>query len=80
MKIGPEEITTEEEWCSEQRSLSSQGKPRGVLTWYRVMREAEGQVETRAIEITEKVFDSDRKAVAAKDVAYTIEQRGEIRE
>ena len=45
------------------------------------MREAEGQVETKRSEITEKVFDSNRKAVAAKDVATTIEQwQGEIRE
>ena len=29
------------------RNLNSQGKARGELAWHRVMREAEGQVETK---------------------------------
>ena len=45
------------------------------------MREAEGQVETKKCEITERVFYSGRKAVAAKDVVTTIEKwEGELRE
>ena len=63
------------------RNLNSQGKARGVLAWYRVVREAEGQVETKRIEITEKVFDANRKQVAVKDVATAIAQwEGELRE
>ena len=82
VKIGTDEHTTEEQWCSEQlyarldqktegaalamvRNQNTHGKSRGVLAWYRVMRESEGQVETKTSEITEKVFDSNRKAAAA---------------
>ena len=51
------------------------------MAWYRVMREAEGQVETKRIEIAEKVFDANRKQVAVKDVATAIAQwEGELRE
>ena len=45
MKVGPEELTTEEEWCSEQlyqllvqkcegRNLITHGKARGLSAWY----------------------------------------------
>ena len=91
MKIGLEEATEEEEWCSEQlyallvqkmegaalamiRNQGTHGRVRGVRAWYRIMREAEGQLVTKRDEITRNVFDSDRNSVAAKDVAATIEQ------
>ena len=52
-----------------------------MVAWYRTLRNAEGQVETKRSEITEKVFYSGRKAVAAKDVVATIETwEGELRE
>ena len=90
MKAGPEELTTEEDWCSEQlyqllvqkcegpalaivRNQNTHGKARGLVAWYRTARDAEGQVETKRSEITEKVYYSGRKAVAAKDVVATIE-------
>ncbi len=61
MKVGPEELTTEE-WCSEQpyhllvqktegpalaivRNLNTHDTARGLSAWYLTMREAEGQVE-----------------------------------
>ena len=98
MVAGTSELTTEEEWCSQQlyqllvqkcegsalaivRNQNTQGKARGMIAWYRTLREAEGQVETKKQDITEKVFYSGRKAVAAKDVAATIETwAGELRE
>ena len=54
------------------RKLNTQGKARGLIAWYRTLREAEGQVEEKRTEITEKVFYAGRKAVAAKDVVATI--------
>ena len=48
------------------RNLNTKGKARGMIAWYRTLREAEGQVETMKQGITEKVFYSGRKAVAAK--------------
>ena len=71
VKIGPDEFTTAEEWCSLQlcaflvqktegsalamvRNHHTHGKYRCVLSWYRVMWEAEGQVDTKKIEIREK--------------------------
>ena len=56
------------------RNQGTHGRVRGVRAWRRIMREAEGQLVTKRDEITLKVFDSDRKSVAAKDVAATIEQ------
>ena len=45
------------------------------------MREAEGQVETEKIEITEKVIEANRKPVAVKYVVTAIAQwEGELRE
>jgi hypothetical protein len=90
MKAGPQELTQEEEWCSEQlyqllvqkckggalaivRNLNTRGRARGLIAWYRTLREAEGQVDTKKVEIIEKVFYSGRSAVAAKDVVATIE-------
>ena len=55
------------------RNQNTRGKVRGLVAWYRTLREAEGQMETKKQEITERVFYSGRKAVAAKDVAATIE-------
>ena len=90
MQAGSQELTQEEEWCSEQlyqllvkkreggalaivRNLNTRGRARGLIAWYRTLREAEGQVDTKKVEITEKVFYSGRSAVAAKDVVATIE-------
>ena len=62
------------------RNQNTRGKVRGLVAWYRTLREAEGQMETKRQEITERVFYSGRKAVAAKDVAATIETwEGELR-
>ena len=64
MKAGTSELTTEEEWCSEQlyqllvqkcegpaldiiRYQNTKGKARGLIAWYRTLREAEGQVPTK---------------------------------
>ena len=55
------------------RNQNTQGKARGLIAWYRTLRDAEGQVETKRSEIIEKVFNSGRKAVAAKNVVATIE-------
>ena len=55
------------------RNQNTKGKARGLIAWYRTLREAEGQVPTKRSEITEKVFHPGRKAVAAKDVVPTIE-------
>ena len=55
------------------RNLNTHGKARGLVSWYRTLREAEGQVDTKRTEITERVFYSGRSAVAAKDVVATIE-------
>ena len=53
------------------RKLNTQGKARGLIAWYRTLRNAEGQVEEQWTEITEKVFYAGRKAVAAKDMVAT---------
>ena len=55
------------------RNQNTLGKARGLIAWYRTLREAEGQVETKKIEITERVFYSGRTAVAPKDVVSAIE-------
>ena len=92
------ELTSEEEWCSEQlyqlivqkcegpaldiiRNQNTKGKARGLIAWYRTLREAEGQISQNKSEISEKVFSPDRKAVSAKDVVATIEAyENDIRE
>lgn len=57
------------------------GKGAWLLAWYRVMRDAEGQVETKKIEITENIFDANRKPVASNIVVTAISQwEGELRE
>ena len=53
------------------RNQNTHGKARGLVAWYRTLRDAEGQVETKRSEITENVFYSGRRAVAAKDVPWT---------
>ncbi len=55
------------------RNQNTHGNARGLVSLYRTLRDAEGQVETTRSEIIEKVFYSGRKAVAAKDVVATIE-------
>ena len=56
------------------RNLESLVVSRGARAWFRIVREAEGQIEARATELTEKLHDSKRKPVAAKDLAMAIEQ------
>ena len=98
MVVGTTELTTEDEWCSEQlyqllvqkcegpaldiiRNQDTKGKARGLIAWYRTLREAEGQVPTKRSEITKKVIHPGRKAVAVKDVVSTLEAyEGDIRE
>ena len=55
------------------RNQNTHGKARSLIAWYRTLRDAEGQVETKRTEITEKVFYSGHKAVAPKDGVATIE-------
>ena len=63
------------------RNQNTKGKARGLVAWYRTLREAEGQIPQKWSEITEKVFQPDRKAVAAKDVVSTLEAyESDIRE
>ena len=63
------------------RNLESLVASRGARAWFRIVREAEGQIEARATELTEKLHDSKRKPVAAKDLAMAIEQlESELRE
>ena len=63
------------------RNQNAKGKSRGIIAWYRTLREAEGQVSQKRSEISEKVFSPDRKAVAAKDVVATLEAyENDIRE
>ena len=63
------------------RNQTTKGKARGLIAWHRTLREAEGQVPQKRSEITEKVFQPDRKAVAPKDVVSTLEAyEGDIRE
>ena len=63
------------------RNLESLAVSRGARAWYRIVREAEGQIEARAAELTEKLHDAKRKPVLAKDLAMTIEQfESELRE
>jgi hypothetical protein len=57
------------------------GKARGLIAWFRTLREAEGQVTAKRSEITEKVYQSDRKSAAIKDVVSTLEAyENEVRE
>ncbi len=57
------------------------GKARGLIAWFRTFREAEGQVSAKRSEITEKVYQSNRKAVAVKEVVSTLEaNENEVRE
>ena len=57
------------------------GKARGLIAWFRTLREAEGQVSAKRSEITEKVYQSNRKAVAVKEVVSTLEAyEDEVRE
>ena len=63
------------------RNQNTKGKARGFIAWYRSLREAERQVPAKRSEITAKVFQPDRKAVAAKDVVSTLEAyENDIRE
>ena len=54
---------------------------RGARAWYRLVREAEGQIEARATELTEKLHDPIRKPVEAGNLAAAVEQlESELRE
>ena len=54
------------------RNQNTHGKARGLIAWYWTLRDAEGQVETKRTEITEKVFYAGRKAFAANNVLAII--------
>ena len=56
------------------RNKGTHGRVRSARAWYRSMREAKGQPVTKRDDSTLEVLDSDRKSVAATDVAATIEQ------
>ena len=56
------------------RNLESLTKSRGARAWYRIVREAEGQIETRKTELTEKLHDPRRKPVEAKDLVQALEK------
>ena len=48
------------------RNLKNNIKAHCVRAWYRIMREAKGQEDTKLQELTEKVFGQGQKAVAAE--------------
>ena len=56
------------------RNLESFTISRGARAWYRIVREAEGQIEARATELTEKLHDPHRKMVDAKDLVQACEK------
>ena len=63
------------------RNLEMLSVSRGARAWYRIVREADGQIEARATELTEKLHDPNRKAVEAKDLAQAVEKlEAELRE
>ena len=63
------------------RNLETLTTSRGARAWYRIVREAEGQIEARATELTERLHDPSRKPVAAKDLVLEIEKlESELRE
>ena len=63
------------------RNLESLTVSRGARAWFRIVREAEGQIEARATELTEKLHDPSRKAVEAKTLAQAVEKlEAELRE
>ena len=54
------------------RNQNTLGKALGLIAWFRIVRDAEGQVKEKMSEITERVFYSGRKAVAPNEVTATI--------
>ena len=63
------------------RNLETLPVSRGARAWYRLVREAEGQIEARATELTEKLHDPNRKPVEAANLAAAVEQlESELRE
>ena len=63
------------------RNLETFPTSRGARARFRIVREAEGQVETRATELTEKIHDPNRKPVEAKNLAQAVEKfESELRE
>ena len=56
------------------RNLETLTISRGARAWYRIVREAEGQIETRKMELTEKLHDKHRKAVDVKDLVQALEK------
>jgi hypothetical protein len=56
------------------RNLESLTVSRGARAWYRIVREAEGQIEARSTELTEKLHDPHRKPVDAKDLVQAVEK------
>ena len=56
------------------RNLETLPVSRGARAWCRLVREAEGQIEARATELTEKLHDPNRKPVEAGNLAAAVEQ------
>ena len=52
-----------------------------IRAWFRIMRDAEGQVGTKKLELTTKLYDANIKASTAKELPAAISQwEGDIRE
>ena len=63
------------------RNLETLQGSRGQRAWCRLVRDAEGQIEARATELTEKVHDPNRKPVEAANLVAGVEQlESELRE
>ena len=56
------------------RNLEPLVVSRGARAWYRIVREAKGQIEARATELTERLHDPNRKAVEAKVLVQAVEK------
>ena len=56
------------------RNLETLPISRGARAWYLIVREAEGQIETRATELTEELHVPNRKPVGAKNLAQEVEK------
>ena len=56
------------------RNLESLTVSRGARAWFRIVREAEGQVEARATELTERIHDPNRKPVGANNQGQAVEK------
>ncbi len=56
------------------RNLETLPVSRGARAWYRIVREAGGQIDARATELTERLHGPHRKPVDSKDLAQAVEK------